>query len=143
MNSVEYPERKQPKLGEKIVTGLIIGRDKKVIPQADVEHLASLGCTDRDIAQYFAISESTLRYNFSSELVKGRHQLKTSLRQKQIQVALEGNPTMLIWLGRNVLSQNENGIMSDDKRPLPWTDDEDDEVVTDEHAETDDIDAAE
>lgn len=142
MNSEQYPERKTPKMGEKIVTGLIIGRDKKVIPRIEVEHLASLGCTDRDIAQYFDISESTLRYNFSSDLIKGRHQLKTSLRQKQIQVALEGNPTMLIWLGRNVLSQNENGVMSDDNRPLPWTDDEDDEIIRDDEL-VDDLDAAE
>lgn len=135
MNSLEYPDRKTPKLGEKIVTGLIVGRDKKIIPQNEVEHLASLGCTDRDIAQYYDVSESTLRYNFSSELVKGRHQLKTSLRQKQIQVALEGNPTLLIWLGKNYLSQNENGNTSDDNQPLPWTDAVDDEINDDDEVE--------
>ena len=127
MNTQEYPNRREPKIGEKIVTGLIVGRDKKVIPQCEVEHLASLGCTDRDIAEYFAVSESTLRYNFSSELIKGRHQLKTSLRQKQIQVALEGNPTLLIWLGKNILGQSETQI-SNNKEILPFTDDIDEDI---------------
>ena len=64
---------------------------------------------------------------------------KTSLRQAQLRVALEGNPTMLIWLGKNVLNQNDNGTTSDDRRPLPWSDTMDDEVVEDD----DDIPAVE
>ena len=141
MNTLEYPERKTPKIGEKIVTGLIVGRDKKVIPQNEVEHLASLGCSDRDIAEYYDISESTLRYNFSAELVKGRHQLKTSLRQKQIQVALEGNPTMLIWLGKNILGQSESPLAGDNNQVLPFTDDELDDIkdnIEEELAQEDD-----
>lgn len=139
MNSVEYPERRQPKFGEKIVTGLIVGRDKKVVPQPEVEHLASLGCSDRDIAEYFGVSESTLRYNFSSELIKGRHQLKTSLRQAQLRVALDGNPTMLIWLGRNILGQNETPVDTDLHRALPWTDEFDVGSGTDADADAESI----
>lgn len=136
--AVEYPHRVNPKLGTKIVEGVLVGRDKIVVPPNEVEHLASLGCTDKDIAEYFGVSESSLRYNLSVFLIKGRHQLKVSLRQKQLQVALEGNPTMLIWLGRNVLGQNETPTNTDDHRALPWTDDEvedvtdlDDEVIED------------
>lgn len=143
MNSAEYPERRQPKLGEKIVQGLIVGRDKKIVPQPEVEHLASLGCTDRDIAEYFGVSESTLRYNFSSELIKGRHQLKTSLRQAQLRVALDGNPTMLIWLGRNVLGQNENIYATDDNKVLPFTDDELDDSQEEQQEELQNLDATE
>lgn len=130
--AVEYPNRRQPKMGEKIVTGLIVGRDKKVIPQNEVEHLASLGCTDRDIAEYYDISESTLRYNFSSDLVKGRHQLKTSLRQKQLQVAFEGNATMLIFLGKNYLGMSDSPQMSENTRALPWSDEFDENVISDD-----------
>ena len=125
-------QAKQPKWGEKVVTGIVVGRDKTVVSPDEVEHLASLGCSDREIAQYFDISESTLRYQLSSFLVKGRHQLKTTLRQAQLRVALDGNPTMLIWLGKNVLNQNDNGTASDDRRPLPWSDTIDDLVVDDE-----------
>jgi hypothetical protein len=99
------------------------------VPPDEVEHLASLGCTDREIAQYFDISESTLRYQLSAFLIKGRHKLKSTLRQAQLRVALEGNPTMLIWLGKNLLQQNDAGTTSDDRRPLPWTDEMDDDVI--------------
>jgi len=143
MNSVEYPERRQPKLGEKIVTGLVVGRDKKVVPQPEVEHLASLGCTDRDIAEYFGIAENTLRYNFSTELTKGRHQLKTSLRQAQLRVALSGNATLLIWLGKNILGQVDQPINADDNKVLPFTDDELDDIKEDLKEELDELNATE
>jgi hypothetical protein len=132
MNSQEYPERKDPKIGTKIVTGLIVGRDKKVIPQSEVEHFASLGCNDREIAEYFGISESTLRYNFSYELTNGRHQLKTSLRRAQLQTALSGNATLLIWLGKNILLQSDNPTNTVDTKPLPWTDENTEQVFDDE-----------
>jgi hypothetical protein len=123
-----------PKYADIVKTGIVVGRNKVVVPPDEVEHLASLGCTDREIAEYFGVKEDTLRYNFADFLIKGRHNLKTTLRQAQLRVALEGNPTMLIWLGRNMLSQNEQGQANDDNRPLPWSDDIDDDVV-----ETDDI----
>jgi hypothetical protein len=147
---MEIPENphqaRATRWGEKVVTGIVVGRNKIVVPPDEIEHLASLGCTDREIAQYFDISESTLRYQLSSFLIKGRHQLRTTLRQAQLRVALEGNPTMLIWLGKNVLSQNDAGTTSDDRRPLPWSDDMSDEVVDiddDNHTqvvENDDVD---
>ena len=127
MSANDY-SRKIPKLGEIITQGFIVGKDKRIVPPNEVEHLASLGCTDRDIAEYFSITESTLRYNLSAFLIKGRHQLKTTLRQKQIQVALEGNPTMLIWLGKNILSQSDSGMASAENRPLPWTDNDEDTI---------------
>lgn len=134
-----YTERKEPKYGEKVVRGLIVGRDKKIIPPNEVEHLASLGCSDRDIAEYYAISESTLRYNFSDFLVKGRHQLKTTLRQKQLQVALEGHPTMLIWLGKQYLGQGETQHNVGEEI-LPFSDDELDEVRDQAEQELEELD---
>lgn len=109
--------------------GIVVGRNKIAVPPDEVEHMASLGCPDREIAQYFGITESTLRYQLSAFLIKGRHNLKTSLRQAQIRLALEGNAVMLIWLGKNILQQNDAGTTSDDRRALPWTDDMDEEVL--------------
>lgn len=129
----------EPKWAEKVVKGIVVGRNKIVVPPEEVEHLASLGCTDREIADYFDVHENTLRYNFKEYLTKGRHQLRTTLRQAQLRVALDGNPTMLIWLGKNMLSQNEMGQANDDNRPLPWTDEMDNDTVEDE---TDLIDSA-
>ena len=119
----------EPKWAEKVVKGIVVGRNKIVVPPEEVEHLASLGCTDREIADYFDVHENTLRYNFKEYLTKGRHQLRTTLRQAQLRVALDGNPTMLIWLGKNMLSQNEAGQANDDNRPLPWSDSIDDDAA--------------
>ena len=117
----------EPKWGTIVKEGIIVGRNKTVVPPEEIEHLASLGCTDREICDYFKINDNTLRYNFDDYLRAGRQQLKTSLRRAQLRLALESlNPTMLIWLGKNYLQQNEAGTTNDDVRALPWTDDVDD-----------------
>lgn len=120
----EYPERRDPKWGEVTKKGLIVGRGarQKVVPPDEVYKLATMGCPDREIAQWFDISESTLRYNFSSYLAKARMHLNQRLRQAQLRVALDGNPTMLIWLGKQLLGQSENPLNNDDDKILPWTD---------------------
>ena len=114
---------KPRKEGEKIITGIVVGRDKKVIPPEEVQKLAQIGCKDKEIAEWFGIDSNTLRYNFSVELLKGRESLKHSLRRAQISVALNGNPTMLIWLGKNLLGQSETPIDSESNQILPWTTD--------------------
>jgi hypothetical protein len=121
-----YPERLDPKWGEVTKQGLIIGRGKtrKVVPPDDVYKLAMMGCPDREIAEWFEVSESTLKYNFSAYLSKARSQLKQKLRQSQLRVANDGNAAMLIWLGKNILGQQETPTNSEDNKPLPWSDNE-------------------
>lgn len=99
------------------------GRRKRVVVPQDVYSLAQIGANDREIAQWFDIDENTLRYNFSDIIAKAREDLKHSLRRAQIKVALSGNPTMLIWLGKQLLNQSENPYTTDAVEPLPWTDD--------------------
>jgi len=111
---------KPRKTGTKEVEGVIVGRDKKVIPPEDVFKLANIGCKDIEIADWFGIDTNTLRYNFSTELLKGRESLKHSLRRAQISVALGGNPTMLIWLGKQLLAQSDTAIDTDTAQVLPW-----------------------
>lgn len=100
------------------------GRNKRIVFPKDVYELAAIGCNDREIARWFDVNEDTLRYNFADIIEKGRADLKHSLRRAQIKVALSGNPTMLIWLGRNMLNQTETPESADQNRALPWTDDE-------------------
>lgn len=47
------------------------------------------------------------RSGFSKAYGKGYSLLKSSLRRKQIQVAMSGNTTMLIWLGKQILRQSD------------------------------------
>ena len=117
------PQRKQPKTAIIEVEGVVVGRDKKVIPPNEVFKLSSIGCKNQEIADWFGIDENTLTYNFSEQILKGRENLKQSLRRAQIKLALSGNATMLIWLGKNILGQSDTPLDSDANAPLPWTDD--------------------
>ena len=113
--------------GTKIVKGLVIGRNKVVVPQEEVEDLASLGCTDRDIANWFGVDENTLRYNFSDYLLKGRENLKISLRRAMLKNACVNlNAAVQIFLAKNMLGMSDNGMTTDSSKVLPFTDDEDD-----------------
>ena len=114
--------RKNRKTATKEVEGVVVGRDKKVIPPQEVYKLAQMGCKNQEIADWFGLDENTLTYNFSVELLKGRESLKQSLRQAQIRLALSGNATMLIWLGKNILGQSESPLDAEANNPLPWTD---------------------
>ncbi len=111
---------KPRKTGTKTVEGVVVGRDKHVIDPQEVFKLAQIGCKDIEIADWLGIDGNTLRYNFSVELTKGREALKQSLRRAQLQVALGGNPTMLIWLGKQYLGQSESPIDTESNQILPW-----------------------
>lgn len=119
---METAKRKTRKTATIEVEGVVVGRDKKVIPPNDVYKLASIGCKNQEIANWFGLDENTLTYNFSVELLKGRENLKQSLRQAQIRLALSGNATMLIFLGKNYLGQSDNPMDSEANQPLPWRD---------------------
>jgi hypothetical protein len=113
-------ERKTRKTPTIEVEGVIVGRDKKVIPPQDVFKLAAIGCKDHEICAWFGVDENTLTYNFREELTTGRESLKQSLRRAQLRLALSGNATMLIWLGKQILLQQENPINNEANAPLPW-----------------------
>lgn len=100
------------------------GKNKRVVFPEDVYKLAAIGSTDQEIAVWFDMPVSTLRDNFRGIIEKGREDLKQSLRMAQIKTALAGNPTMLIWLGKNILGQSDAPPNTEDKIPLPWSDDE-------------------
>lgn len=116
---------KPKQLVEATYTGIEVGRgeNKKVIDPKEVQKLASIGMKNSEIAEYLDIDDSTLNYNFKQYLIKGRHDLKVSLRRAQINLALSGNATLLIWLGKNILGQSDSPLDSDANQPLPWNDD--------------------
>lgn len=110
--------RKTTTVEEEVV---IVGRDKKPVKPEDVEKLAAIGCKDPEIADWFGIKKDTLRYNFATELLKGRERMKQSLRRTMLDVALhDRNVVMLIYLSKNFLGMSDNGFTSDANQPLPW-----------------------
>ena len=128
MNEERATGRKKPgpkpggKTGTKTIEGRVVGRDKTVVPPHEVYKLAAMGCKDIEIAEWFGINDNTLRHNFSVELLKGRHNLHQSLRQKMIETALNGNVVMLIYLSKNWLGMSDAGPVGDSDEVLPWSD---------------------
>jgi len=111
---------KNIKYGEKTVRGRIIGRNKVVIPEEQVAELAKLHCTTNEMADFFDVPRQTFVDNFRDIITKGRLITKQRLRKAQLDLALKGDRTMLIWLGRTILLQSENPINTDNNQILPW-----------------------
>jgi hypothetical protein len=104
-----------------------VGRNQVVVPPEEVEDLAAIGCTNTDIANWFGIDDSTLTYNFKQELIKGRENLKISLRRAMLKNACVNlNAAVQIFLAKNMLGMSDNGMNSDTAKVLPFSDDEDD-----------------
>ena len=86
---------------------------KEIQIEKQVEKLASYGLTNKEISEALGYDDSTLKRKFENFLTKGKANLKQRLKRKQIEVALAGNVSMLIWLGKNYLGQadkiDENG----------------------------------
>lgn len=120
----EYTKRRNAKWGTITREGLIVGRgeNRKVVPPDDVYKLAALGCTDKEICDFFGIQRDTLQYNFSEYITRAQADLKHRLRRAQIKLALEGNAVMLIWLGKNLLGQQDQPTNTDADKVLPWND---------------------
>lgn len=92
-----------------------VGRPIKQIDKAQFEKLCGLQCTLEELCCYFDCDNKTLekwckktyKMNFSDIFKIKKGNGKISLRRKQFEVAMSGNPTMLIWLGRNILNQTD------------------------------------
>ena len=90
-------------------------RGKKDVPlDKQVQKLASYGLTNKEIAEALGYDDSTLKRKFENFLIKGRGELKRKLKRKQIEVAMQGNVSMLIWLGKQYLDQSEKVVETGD-----------------------------
>ena len=85
-----------------------MARPKKYdIDTEQVEKLASFGCTNIEIGSFFGCSPDLLEKSYSEFLTKGRDKGKIRLRQLQWKAAEAGSHTMLIWLGKQILTQSD------------------------------------
>ena len=84
-----------------------MGAKKEIPVEKQVEKLASFGLTNKEIADALGYDDTTLKRKFENFIIKGKANLKQRLKSKQIQVALGGNVSMLIWLGKQYLGQTE------------------------------------
>lgn len=122
----EFKPRKNPKWGEVTKRGLVVGKapNQRIVDPDEVYRLSMIGCSMEEMADFFMIDRETLKYNFWPYIQHAKSELHAKIRNKQIEVALAGNPTMLIWLGKNMLGQSDNPVNTDDSKVLPWTSDD-------------------
>jgi AcrR family transcriptional regulator len=79
-----------------------------------------MGCSGDEIAAVAGCSRATIYRNFETVLKRGHECRNASLRQRQFRTAMEGNPGMLIWLGKQYLGQRDKQELSGpDGIPLP------------------------
>lgn len=98
-----------------VVNNTAMGRPKIEIDFKGLKKLCNIQCTLVEISQWFNCSEDTVerrvkeKYDitFAEYYKKNSARGKMSLRRKQMQVALKGNVTMLIWLGKQHLGQTD------------------------------------
>jgi len=101
------------------------GRPRAKIDLELLEKLAVIHCSPQEMANLLGIHRTTLLKNddYAEIIARGMAEGKKSLRRKQMEIAMGGNPTMLIWLGKNMLGQSDNPLGEADEKVLPWTDD--------------------
>ena len=88
------------------------GRKPIVIDLVDLGKLAALQCTDEDIAGWFNVSTRTIENRrkhaaFAAVMRHGRAKGRVSVRRNQMVLLEEGNVTMGIFLGKNILGQRD------------------------------------
>ena len=66
-----------------------------------------MGLSSAEMAAVLDCSKDTLERRYKEVIENGRLRRNASLRRKQYEVATGGNPTMLIWLGKQFLGQKD------------------------------------
>jgi hypothetical protein len=81
----------------------------------EFENLCGIQCTEIEIAAWFRCSVDTLQRAVKCEYHKTFADVyeekkglgRISVRRMQFQQAIKGNPTMLVWLGKQLLDQKD------------------------------------
>ena len=99
-----------------------VGKPKFIVDYETCEKLASLMCTQAEIASYLGCSLALLEHDKEFQKVhrRGLDKGKMSVRRMQYRSAEEGNATMLIWLGKQYLDQKDKQEV-DNKGAVPVT----------------------
>src|SRR5712692_441603 len=79
---------------------------------AELEKLASMQCTDEEIAAWINVSPRTIERRrksplFAETIGRCKARGRISLRRAQLKILEQGNATMGIWLGKQYLGQSD------------------------------------
>jgi hypothetical protein len=103
------PERKKAMAG-----GVRVGAGRKpvTIDLSELEKLCALQCTDDEMAAWFGVSVRTIENRrrqprFAEVMSRGKAKGRISVRRAQMKLLENGNGTMGVWLGKQLLGQRE------------------------------------
>ena len=113
------------------------GRPKKKIDKDKFEALCKIQCTKAEICEVLDCDEKTItrfckeEYNLQyKDVWKIKSSSgKASIRRMQFKAAEAGNPTMLIWLGKQYLGQSDKQDLNHEgglSIELDWVDNSED-----------------
>lgn len=88
------------------------GRPRAKISAEEIEKLGAINATQAEMAAWFGVTTQTIENRlqepkFRDAYESGRAHGRMSLRRQQIAAAAAGNPTLLIWLGKQLLGQRD------------------------------------
>lgn len=117
----------------------MVTKPRREIDLVALEKLGTFWCTLDEVAAFFDVGTSTIderltesiTYDFDGKQLTfreifeyGKGKGLASLRRTQMEKALTGNPTMLIWLGKQLLGQRDNlELTGHNAGPIATTDD--------------------
>ena len=84
-----------------------VGRPPIEVDVKLLEAMAERALTQADCAAVMGISVDTIQRRYLEVYERGVQKACASLRKKQFELAIAGNVTMLIWLGKNLLGQKD------------------------------------
>src|SRR5215470_2828283 len=82
------------------------------IDLVELEKLCALQCTDEELAAWFQVATRTIerrRKNraFAEVMDRGKAKGRISVRRMQMKLLEQGNATMGVWLGKQILGQTD------------------------------------
>ena len=84
-----------------------VGRPPIAVDVKLLDAMAERALTQADCAAVMGISVDTIQRRYLEAYERGVQKACASLRKKQFELAIAGNVTMLIWLGKNLLGQKD------------------------------------
>ena len=122
-----YSPEKMAELRARQIPGVNQGGRPRSIPDTPenrerLEGLGRLHATIEEVATFFDCGSGAVHASFKMDpelrhaYETGKANGKESLRRKQLEVALDGNPALLIWLGKAILGQREDITVNADAR---------------------------
>lgn len=96
-----------------------MARPKKPVNEELVYDLASIMCTNDEIATICKVSKDTIERRFAATIKEARENGRSTLRRWQWNACKKGNTALLIWMGKQHLGQKDrHEVAGDEANPI-------------------------